>query len=239
MLHRCCVFYILKICNNLASNKFTGAIFPAAFTYFMSLCHIFGNSHYISNFFIAIIFVMEICDLWKLWWAFFQFSLVAQSCLTLWNPWTTAYQASLSFTNSLKLMSIELVMPLNHLILCCFLLLPSVFPRSRVFSNESLLHIRWPKFFSNKVFLIKVCTLFFNHNEIAHLINYNVNINFICTMKSKNLCDSLYIVKFDWFAVAWNLKYLWGMPGFMFLIFQMNRVHLCFQINQANASKGN
>ena len=61
VLHRCYVFYILKICNNLASNKFPGAIFPAAFTHFMSLCHIFGNSHHISNFFIAIIFVMEIC----------------------------------------------------------------------------------------------------------------------------------------------------------------------------------
>ena len=66
------------------------------------------------------------------------------------TPWTTARQASLSITNScslLKLMSIESVMPSNHLILCLpLLLLPSVFPR--VFSNESALHIRWPKYWS-------------------------------------------------------------------------------------------
>ena len=63
------------------------------------------------------------------------------------TPWTTARQASLSITNSrslLKLMSTELVMPSNHLTLCCpFLLLPSVFPSTKVFSNESVLHIRW------------------------------------------------------------------------------------------------
>ena len=65
------------------------------------------------------------------------------------SPWTAAHQASLSITNSrslLKLMSIELVMPSNHLILCCpFFLLPSVFSSIRVFSSESALHIRWPK----------------------------------------------------------------------------------------------
>ena len=65
------------------------------------------------------------------------------------TPWTAACQASLSITNSwslLKLMSIESVMPSNHLILCCPLLfLPSIFPSIRVFSNESVLHIRWPK----------------------------------------------------------------------------------------------
>ena len=65
--------------------------------------------------------------------------------------WTTVYQASLSITNSqslLKLMSIELVMPSNHLILCRPLLLPSIFPSIRVFSNESGLCIRWPKYWS-------------------------------------------------------------------------------------------
>ena len=67
------------------------------------------------------------------------------------TPWTTAHQASLSITSSqslLKLMSIELVMLSNHLILCRPLLLPSVFPSVRVFSNESVLHIRWPKYWS-------------------------------------------------------------------------------------------
>ena len=68
------------------------------------------------------------------------------------TPWTTARQASLSITNSWslpKLMSIESVMPSNHLILCHPLYpLPSIFPRIRVFSNESLLCIKWPKYWS-------------------------------------------------------------------------------------------
>ena len=68
------------------------------------------------------------------------------------TPWTTARQASLSITNSrslLKLVSIELVMPSIHFILCRPLLLPpSIFPSIRVFSNESALHIRWPKCWS-------------------------------------------------------------------------------------------
>ena len=66
--------------------------------------------------------------------------------------WTAACQASLSFTISqslLKFMSIELVMPSNHFILCCpLLLLPSILPSLRLFSNESVLHIRWPKYWS-------------------------------------------------------------------------------------------
>ena len=67
------------------------------------------------------------------------------------TPWTSARQASLFITNSqslLKLMSIESVVPSNHLILCHTLLLPSVFPSIRVFSNESALRIRWPKYWS-------------------------------------------------------------------------------------------
>jgi len=68
------------------------------------------------------------------------------------TPWTAAHQASLSITNSLslfKLMSIESVVPYNHLILCRPLVfLPSIFPSIRVFSNESALHIRWPKYWT-------------------------------------------------------------------------------------------
>ena len=68
------------------------------------------------------------------------------------TPWTAARQASLSITNSwslLRLMSIELVMQSNHLILCLpLLLLPSIFPSIRVFANESALHVRWPKYWS-------------------------------------------------------------------------------------------
>ena len=83
-----------------------------------------------------------------------QFSSVQLlSCVWLFvTPWTTARQASLSITNSqspLKPMSIELVIPSNHIILCHpLLLLPSMFPSIRVFSNESGLRIRWPKYWS-------------------------------------------------------------------------------------------
>ena len=83
-----------------------------------------------------------------------QFSSV-QSPSYAWlfaTPWTAAHQAALSITNSwslLKLMSIESVVPSNHLILCHpLLLLPSIFPSIRAFSNESVLHIRWPKSWS-------------------------------------------------------------------------------------------
>ena len=72
------------------------------------------------------------------------------------TPWTAACQASLSFTvfqSSLKFMSIVSVMLSNHLILCCHLLLPSVFPSIRVFSNELALPIRWPKCWS--IFIIR------------------------------------------------------------------------------------
>ena len=84
--------------------------------------------------------------------AAYQFSSLAQSCPTLWDPWTSALQASLSITNSWsppKPMSIKSVMPYSHLILYRpLLLLPSIFPSIRVFSNESALHIKWPKYWS-------------------------------------------------------------------------------------------
>ena len=86
------------------------------------------------------------------------------------TPWTVAHQASLSITNSrglLKLMSIESVMPSNHLILCHPLLLqPSIFPSIRVFSKESVLHIRWPKYWS---FSISPC------NEHPGLISFRMD----------------------------------------------------------------
>ena len=84
-------------------------------------------------------------------------------------PWTAAHQASLSITNFwslLKLMSIESVMPSNHLILCCPLLFPlSIFPSIRVFSNESVLHIRWPKYWSFSIS---------PSNEYSGLINFRI-----------------------------------------------------------------
>ena len=89
----------------------------------------------------------------KTWYIYQSVSAQSLSRLRLFvTLWTAACQASLSITTSwslLKLMSIESVMPSNHLILCRpFLLLPSIFPSIRVFSNESVLCIRWPKYWS-------------------------------------------------------------------------------------------
>ena len=88
------------------------------------------------------------------------------------TPWTTVRQVSLSITNSrslLKLMSIESVMPPNHLILCCPLLLPpSIFPSIRVFSNESVLRIRQPKYWS---FSFRISP----SNEYSGLTSFRMN----------------------------------------------------------------
>ena len=87
------------------------------------------------------------------------------------TPWTAECQASLSLTNSqslLKLTSIRLVMPSNHLILCCPLLLASIFPSIRVFSNESVLCIRWPKYWS---FSFNISP----SNEYSGLISFRID----------------------------------------------------------------
>jgi len=85
----------------------------------------------------------------------FLFVVQLLSHVQLCNPWTTVLQASLSFTISwswLKLMSTESVIPSNHLILCCpLLLLPSVFPSIKVFSSELAHHIRWPQYWSFRI----------------------------------------------------------------------------------------
>ena len=85
------------------------------------------------------------------------------------TPWTTVHQAFLSFTVSwslVKLMSVESVMPSNHLIVCCPLLLLSVFPSLRVFSNESALHIRGPKYWSFSIS---------PSNEYSGLISFRID----------------------------------------------------------------
>ena len=108
------------------------------------------------------------------WMDLFEFSSV-QLLSRVWllaTQWTAAHQGSLSITNSwslLKLMSIELVMPSNHLILCCpLLLLPSTFPSIRVFSYESVLCIRWPKYWSY-IFSISPS------NEYSGLISFRMD----------------------------------------------------------------
>ena len=100
-------------------------------------------------------------------------SPVTQSCPILCNPLTAAHQASLSFTNfqsSLKLLSIKLVRPSNHLILCCpLLLLPSIFPSIRVLSNESVLCIiRWPKYWRSSFSISP-------SNEYSGLISFRID----------------------------------------------------------------
>ena len=104
-----------------------------------------------------------------------QLSVSVQLLSRVWlfaNPWTAARQASLSITNSWslpKLLSIESVMPSSHLILCCpFLLLPSIFPSIRVFSNESVLYIRWPKYWS---FSLNITP----SNEYSGLISFRMD----------------------------------------------------------------
>ena len=88
------------------------------------------------------------------------------------TQWTAACHASLSITNSrslLKLLSIESVMPSNHLILCCpLLILPSIFPSIRVFSNESVLCIRWPKYWG---FSFSICL----SNDYSGLISLRID----------------------------------------------------------------
>ena len=110
------------------------------------------------------------CKVWKV----SVNSVYSLSCVRLFaTPWTVAHQASLSITNSrsfdLKLMSIELVMPSSHLILCQPLLLPpSNLPSIRVFSSESVLHIRWPKY----------CNFSFSispSNEYSGLISFRMD----------------------------------------------------------------
>ena len=99
----------------------------------------------------------------------FSRSVVSNS---FFNPWTAAHQASLSITNFqslLKLMSIELVTPSSHLILCHpLVLLLSIFPSIRVFSNESVLHIRWPKYWS---FSFSISP----SNECSGLVSFRVD----------------------------------------------------------------
>ena len=105
------------------------------------------------------------------WWFLSSVQLFSRVQLFA-TPWTAAHQASLSITNSwtlLRIMSIKSVMPSNHLILCHpLLLLPSVFPNIRVLSNESVLHIRWPEYWS---FSFSISP----SNEYSGLISFSID----------------------------------------------------------------
>ena len=103
------------------------------------------------------------------------------------TPWTAACQACLSITNSqslLKLMSIESVMPSNHLILSRPLLLPSIFPSITVFPSESVLHIRWPKYWS---FSFSISP----SNEYTGLISFRIIQFSSVTQSCSTLCDPM------------------------------------------------
>ena len=104
-------------------------------------------------------------------WVYFVVVVQSLSCVRLFaTPWTAAHQASLFFTISwslLKLTSVESGMPFNHLILCQpLLLLPSIFPSIRVFSNKLALHIKWPKYWSFSIS---------PSNEYSELISFRID----------------------------------------------------------------
>ena len=124
------------------------------------------------------------------------------SCVQLYtNPWTAAWQASLSYSISwslFKLMSIESMMPSSHLILCyLLLLLPSIFPSIRVFSNESVLHIRWPKYWS---FIIGLS------NEYSGLISFRINwFDLLAVQETLKIFYSLTVLKHQFFSAQPSL----------------------------------
>ena len=122
------------------------------------------------------------------------------------TPWTAAHQASLSITNSwslLKLMSIESVMPSNHLILCRpLLLLPSVFPSIRVFSSESVLHIRWPKYWS---FSFSISP----SNEYLVLISFRMDcLNFLAVQGTLRVFSNTTVQKYQFFGAQLSFTFI-------------------------------
>ena len=140
--------------------------------------------------------------LWNLGKLFTQ----SLSCVRFFaTPWIAKHQASLSITNSqslLKLMFIESVMPSNHLILCQpFLLLPSILPSIRVFSNESVLHIRWPKYWSFSFSLSP-------SNEYSGLISFRLGLTDYSTLQSKGLSrvfSNTTVQKHQFFSIQLSL----------------------------------
>ena len=119
------------------------------------------------------------------------------------TPWTAAHHASLSITNSwslLKLMSTESVMPSNHLILCRpLLLLPSIFPSIRVFSNESVLCIRWPKYWS---FSFNISP----SNEYSRLISFRMDwLDLLAVQGTLKILSNTTVQKHQFFCTQLSL----------------------------------
>ena len=127
------------------------------------------------------------------------------------TPWTATRKASLSFTlclSLLKLMSIESVMPSNHLILCRpLLLLPSIFPSIRVFSSESVLHIRWPKYWSFR-FSISPSSVYSRLISFDWLLSFKIDS--LISLLSKGLSrvfSNTTIQKYQFFSAQLSLYY--------------------------------
>ena len=121
------------------------------------------------------------------------------------TPWTAACQASLSITNSwslLKLMSIESVIPSNHLILCRpLLLLPSIFPSLRVSSSESVLRIRWPKYWS---FNFSISP----SNEYSGLISFRMNwLDLLAVQRTFKSLPNTTAQKHQFFSIQPSLRF--------------------------------
>ena len=137
---------------------------------------------------------------------FIQFSSV-QSLSHVWlfaTPWITAHLASLSITNSQsppKTMCIESVMPSNHLILCHpLLLLPSIFPSIRVSSNESALHIRWPKYWSFRFSISP-------SNEHSGLISFSIDgLNSLLSKGLSRVFSNTTVQKYQFFGTQLSLQ---------------------------------
>ena len=132
-----------------------------------------------------------------------QFSSVAQSCLTVCDPADCSTPGFLSITNSwnmLKLMSIESMMPSNHLILCFpLLLLPSIFPSIRVFFNESALRIRWPRYRS---FSCSICP----SNEYSGPISFRMDwLDLLAVQGTFKLFSNTSVQKHQFFSAQLSL----------------------------------
>ena len=141
-------------------------------------------------------------------------SVQSLSCVQLFaTPWTAARQASLSITNCwrlLEFMSIKLVMPSNHLILYCpLLLLPSIFPSVRVFSIESALRIRWPKYWS---FIFSISP----SNEYSGLISFRMD--WFDLLAIQGTLKSLLQHHSSKASILWHSDFLWSNSHILYLI---------------------
>ena len=146
------------------------------------------------------------------------------------TPWTAACQASLSFTISqrlLKLMSIELMMPSNHFSLCRPLLQPSIFPSIRVFSNESALHSRWPKYWS---FSFSISP----SNEHLGLVSFRIDwFDLLAVQRLSRIFSSTTVQKHQCFGAQPSL---WSNSHIRTWLHNLDNMDLCWLFNTLSLS---